>query len=39
VVEEGNLAVILTEFMASLSVLILSKSTPFGDFFVVVLHS
>lgn len=28
-----------TEFIASLIALILSRSTPFGDFLVVVLHS
>jgi hypothetical protein len=39
VVDDGSLAVMLTEFMASFKVLIFSKSIPFGDFFVVVLHS
>ena len=39
VVDEGSFAVMLTEFMASFNVLIFSRSIPFGDFFVVVLHS
>lgn len=38
-VEEGSLAVILTDFIDSFKLFSLSKSSPFGLFFVVVLHS
>lgn len=39
VVDEGILAVMFTAFMASFRASICSRSTPFGDFLVVVLHS
>lgn len=38
-VEDGSLAVIFTDFIDSFRLFILSKSSTFGLFFVVVLHS